>query len=59
MVEEQKDKRQSLVLVGAKIPAELKDKIEKKAEEEERSISKTISRLLSSHPDLDNVALAK
>jgi hypothetical protein len=45
-------KKKTLVLIGAKIPADLKATIEKKAEKEDRSLSQTISRLLSSHPEL-------
>jgi hypothetical protein len=43
-----------LVVVSAKIPTEIRELIEQKAKTEERSLSQTISRLFSSHPDLKN-----
>jgi len=52
---EQKKKKETLVLVGAKIPVQLKSTIERKAESEERSVSQTISRLLASHPELKRI----
>jgi len=42
----------TLVLVGAKVPIEVKSAMEKIAEEEERSTSQVVSRLLSTHPAL-------
>ena len=46
-----KDNR-PLELVGAKIPPDIKAVIERKAAEEERSVSQSISRLLASHPEI-------
>lgn len=47
-----KQTQKPLELVGAKIPHDIKDAIERQAIEEERSVSQTISRLLSTHPAL-------
>lgn len=42
--------KRPLTLVGAKIPSEIREAIEKQAATEERSISQTVARLLASHP---------
>ncbi len=44
--------RQPLELIGAKVSPDIKAVIEKKAAEEERSVSQSISRLLASHPEV-------
>lgn len=48
------DKKTSpaLVMIGAKVPAEVRERIEKKAAEEDRTVSKVIARLLASHPEI-------
>lgn len=48
----EKQFKKQLVTVGAKVPPEIRELLEKKAKKEERSMSQIISRLLSSHPDL-------
>lgn len=52
-------KKVPLVLVGAKVPIEIKNAIEKQAEKEERSVSQVVARLLSSHPTLKNAEKAE
>jgi hypothetical protein len=41
-----------LVVIGAKVPTEIRDAIKQKANAEDRSVSQVISRLLASHPSL-------
>jgi hypothetical protein len=41
-----------LALIGAKVPHEIKDAIQRRATEEERTVSQTVARLLASHPAL-------
>lgn len=47
-------KKPTLVLIGAKVPKEIKEVIELKAEAETRTLSQTIYRLLASHPEIKN-----
>jgi hypothetical protein len=47
-----KPQQEKLVTVGVRVPPILRAVIERRAEEEERSKSQIIARLLLSHPDL-------
>lgn len=42
--------KQPFVLLGAKVPCEIRDFLERQAADEERSISQVTARLLASHP---------
>jgi len=42
--------KKPLALIGAKVPVEIREAIEKQANAEERSVSQVVSRLLVSHP---------
>ena len=44
--------REPLVIIGAKVPVEVRDALKKKASAEDRSVSQVIARLLASHPAL-------
>jgi hypothetical protein len=45
-------KKTGLVLVGAKVEVPIRDIIETIAKAEERTVSKTVARLLKSHPEI-------
>ncbi|HRJ90068.1 MAG TPA: hypothetical protein PLX39_15430 [Pyrinomonadaceae bacterium] len=41
---------ETLVMLGAKVPPRVRDVISKIADRDERSVSRTVSKLLESHP---------
>ena len=47
-----KKTKPKLVVISAKVAPEIREFIERKAKEEDRSISQIISRLFSSHPEV-------
>jgi outer membrane protein TolC len=44
--------KKTLVVIGSKVPAEIREAIQKKATAEDRTLSQVVSRLLASHPEL-------
>jgi len=50
------NQKENLVLVGAKVKQATKDIIENIAEKEDRSVSRIVSRLLETHPEVQAMA---